>query len=210
MHGDTNDKKQGTGCIEEAINISKYQNEINKLKNSLDYLIAYPKDLEGIVHVIKNPKTGGIFGITINTSTENTNDNKLRIGIKGAKEESVCGKLRCKEIIKCTSESVYQRNLFSFHLETENNQKKYRGFRLDFLPKQECPLHAHDDGYPKFNKNHLTYPNDTSLNLHLIDFCTVLYILSYYLKHPEQYPLEHGLEYNNITKKIRSRYDDRG
>lgn len=208
MQGDTNEKKQSTDYILESINISKYQNEINKIGNSLDHLIAYPEDLKGIVHVIKNPKTGNVFGITINTSTEDTNDNRCRIGIKSAKQESVCGKLKCKEIIKCNSKNVYQQELFSFHFETESNQKKYRGFRLDFAPKQECPLHAHDDGYPDINKNHLTYPNETSLNLQLIDFCTVLYVLSYYLKHPAQYPLEHGIEYNKITKKIRSRYDD--
>lgn len=208
MYGDTNEKKQNTDYIEESINISKYQNEINKLGNSLDHLIAYPEDLREIVHVLKNPKTGDIFGITINTSTEDTNDNKYRIGIKSGKEESVCGKLKCKEIIKCTSKDVYQRKLFSFHMEMEENQKKYRSFRLDFAPKQECPLHAHDDRYSDMNKKHLTYPEETDLNLHLIDFCTVLYVLSYYLKNPEQYPLEHGLEYNKITKKIRSRYDD--
>lgn len=193
----TYDEKDGRCCIA-PINVAKYKVELSKLSNTINHLVEKPDDFTGIVKFMRRPNTNDVMAIIING----------RISIRNMIGVPACGELKCRETIKCDKNGIFHIEYFSFHFEVKQELSKYKTFRLDYNPKSITILHAHDNEYEKTNEKHYEYPSDTDLKLHFIDFITVMYVISHYMQKSDCYPLENGSEYNKITKKIRSRYDD--
>ena len=191
-----------TASSDNCINISKFINELHKLQSRFSYIIEYPEDLTDLIHILKTPDNR-IIGITINTDDDSHNP-RYRIRIKSGADGSVCGVLKCKEMIKVTENCGVHR-YFNFHFEADCGQSASKTFRFDFNPKQTPPLHAHR--YSDIDR-HLVYPEDTLLKLFLLDFCTIMHTLSYYIKHPEQYPLDDCDIYNKLISDTRRIYND--
>lgn len=195
------------GIAQEQIIFSKFIDYTHKLQNKYGHVIAFPENIFDIIKVLNHPITGQPIGITISTSTKATHDNKLRIRLEDPSGKLVYGTLKCDEYLKLDTNGKLHHHYFSFHFEASDDQDTLYSFRLDYNPKSSPPLHAHDYNY-KNTKIHLLFPNDTKLNLNLIDFCTTLQILSYYFLHQFKYPLNYGDEYTKIIKSTRSIYDE--
>lgn len=193
--------------IQENINFSKFIEYTHKLQSKYGHVVALPDDLYDIVEILNNPITNKPFGIIISTSTKGTNDNKLRIKLEKKSGDFIYGTLKCDEFLKFEPDGTLQHKYFSFHFEPNNEQDIFYTFRFDYDPKAPNPLHAHDFNYEK-TKIHLLFPDHTSLDLSLIDYCTVLQILCYYFLHETKYPLKFGDEYTKLIKITRSTYDE--
>lgn len=188
--------------LQEKINPKKYKHQIEKLYGTLKYMILNDVDLNHVIEVFKDPRTHKITSMYVKAKT-NVDD---RIKWKNGKESKIIGILSCEEIIECNDDDTYSRTFFSYHFEAMS-ESDVCTFRIDFKPKQLTPLHAHD--YMKKDaKEHLSYPEDTKLELTKIDFCTIMLIVSYYVKNREKYPLHYGEEYNPLINKKRRRYDE--
>lgn len=193
--------------LQESIDLSKFIEHAHRLQSKYGHMVAYPEELFDIVKLMYHPVSGAIIGIVISTSSEKTNDNKFRIKLKDSNNQFVYGTLKCEELMKFDNLGVLRHKFFSFHFEADHNQEQFYTFRLDYDPKAPTPLHAHDFT-DKTQSVHLSYPANVSLNLNMIDYCTVLQILSYYFLHVDKYPLTHGNEYNKLIENTRSIYDE--
>lgn len=188
--------------LQEKINPKKYNSQIESLYGKLKHMIVDEKDLKNVVQIFQIPDTDEVASIVINAKA-NIDD---RLKWKDEKEDKIAGILSCEEIIERNLEGNYIHTFYSFHFEAAPSSD-VKTFRVDYKPDQQTPLHAHASDYNQTHL-HLTYPNETSLKLHHIDFCTVMLVVSYYIKHQDKYPLFSGREYNSRIDKKRRRYDE--
>lgn len=191
----------------ENIDLSLYKAEIDRIKTSLANIIALPEDISPIVSVLY--QGGRIVLISIDTSTPGTNDHANRIVLRKHGETVACGTLDCKALIKFSSKENRAAHVsFNFHFNPIGKETDLKSFRLDYAPGGLTPLHAHDAEYEITNHDHLTYPEDIDLNLTIIDFCTVMYLIAYYIKNPQLYPLDNGTLYNEKIITTRRKYEN--
>lgn len=190
--------------LQEKINPKKYNSQIESLYGRLKHMLVNEIELKKIVQVFRIPNTGEISSIEVRAKT-NIND---RLKWKSGKESKIAGILSCEEIIEPNTDGNYVRTFYSFHFEADPSSN-VKTFRIDFKPDQPTPLHAHANDYSQTHL-HLTFPHETSLDLSHIDFCTVMLVISFYIKHKDKYPLFNGDEYNPRINKKRRRYDEYG
>lgn len=189
-------------CLHEKINPKKYNNQIESLYSKLKHMLVNELDINQIVKVYKDTNTGKIDFMEINAKA-NIND---RLKWKFGKASEIAGVLTCEEVIEPNEDGDFCRSFYSFHFEA-TPASDVKTFRIDFKPTAKDPLHAHADDYDK-TQLHLTFPNDTSLDLSHIDFCTIMLVISFYIKHQEKYPLFNGDEYNPRINRKRRQYDE--
>lgn len=190
--------------LQEKINPYKYNSQIESLYGKLKHMLVNEIDLENVVQVLKKPNTDTITSIVIKAKANINN----RIMWKYGSQNRIAGILSCVEVIEPNVDGDFVHTFYSFHFEAEPSSK-VKTFRIDFKPDKLNPLHAHASDYEQTHL-HLTFPHDTSLDLQHIDFCTIMLVISYYIKHHDKYPLFNGEEYNPRINKKRRQYDEYG
>lgn len=191
--------------MKEKINPDKYIKQVESLFRSLKHMISNLSDPYEVIQVFRNNSNQQINMIQVST----TFSVSKKIIWNDGKNKQPVGKLICDEIIKYDQMTkCYYHGMFSFHFEPEPDSD-IKMFRIDYKPDSgfSPALHAHAYDYEKTHL-HLTYPEHVSLKLGYIDFCTILVVLSLYIKHSDRYPLFHGDDYNNIILKRRRSYDE--
>lgn len=192
------------GTLLEKINPEKYNRQIEALYGTLKYMLADNIEVNKVVEVFRTPGTGEIQWMEVRAKANINN----RLKWKRGKEDKIVGVLSCEELIEMNEDGDYRHRYFSFHFEAEESSN-VKTFRVDYKPDKPIPLHAHADNYSQTHL-HLKFPDDTSLDLPHIDFCTIMIVISYYIKHEEKYPLFSGEDYNPRMMKRRRRYDEYG
>ncbi len=186
--------------IKENINITQFLESLLCVIGP-DGIVNNPKSVESLVKIYVD-KSGVPIGISIDSK---------RIYLQEPWDDTSKFYLDCQENISFDHiPKAYTHNKFTFNFEISDKKEiYYKKFRVDYNPKQNPPLHAHDHNY-ELNNKHLEYPGDVKLMLPAIDIVTTLSILQSYIPCPIQYPLDskYSNKYNGIIRKARSEYDD--
>lgn len=190
--------------LQEKINPRKYNSQIESLYGKLKYMRINEIDLKKVVQIFRIPDTGQVTSMEVRAKAD-IND---RLKWRNGKESKMAGILSCEEVIELNEEGDYTHTFYSFHFEAASFSN-VKTFRIDFKPEQLTPLHAHAHDYDE-TRLHLTFPHETSLDLSHIDFCTIMLVISFYIKNKDKYPLFNGDEYNPRIIKKRRRYDEYG
>lgn len=178
----------------ESLNIKKYVAHTTRIYNTLRYMLIDPCPEDWILQVNRDPANDKIRSVIVNTHQ----DVNQRLKWHKSKDTLLVGTLTCTEIIECKEDENYARTFFSFDFRPTSSSD-IKAFRIDYKPKQQTPLHAHDLSMDE--EKHLTFPENISLDLGCIDFGTVMMVIAYYISHSTNHPLFYGEKYNPMILK---------
>lgn len=103
------------------------------------------------------------------------------------------------EVVSGNGDSSITTKKYSYEIKNEYSSLDY--FRFDFKPSKEFPNYHINADHREWGKYHLTYPDDTDIDLEKLDIFKALHIFQKYVANPDSHPLSNeNVKYKDIIK----------